>query len=605
MLDDVDLLEMLSISGNVGKRFVVSSRSPGRTPLITPSKSYVVDGVASSNCGMLVEECEKKNQEDWLDFTDDFSGIVTTEKILLLKSSTHQNVVVAVPPRRDEHLSSWRVPSSGFGEVRYTSGYWEWVEDVLARCKETLDYIKTYDVFFASMFTYDHNENVLQAFCENWRPSTNVVSTFVGELSISLWNLRTIGGLPVHEENAPLVELGVEESFKDETYLAAFLACWLCKFVLPNKKADCIRASVFKVASLMAHGKIFSLAVPVLASIYAASGIYALLQTWQVNVHDLHNLAMLQGNELHIDDSGKLSTSWSDFLIGLRPSFVTLRLDDELIVEPYSLHRFSRQFGYCQDVPGALIEHHYDGPKKDDVSLPTKGEQLQEKLHYPLKSQVTPNIPPQSVRVVSKSKSLKGKATYVDNGVKGPLQTPKAANITHKEVIDVTLKRKKPSSSSDKGVVKSLGIAPSCSNTSKTSISLHDIDISASATSSCNESNVSQKLHWKRLKKKPKDLNTQQCEFAELDSISIDTAIFEDGVVGSTMPLMELAHQLGLGDIRSDVDVFEDCITSSNSLNVAKSSHLPLVEVKSQAANEIQLTKPMMFLGIWSALIET
>ncbi|KAH0696636.1 hypothetical protein KY290_014018 [Solanum tuberosum] len=501
---------------------------------------------------------------------------------------------------------------------------------------------------------------VANAFCENWRPSTNIVSTFIGELSISLWNLRTIGGLPVHgsfydevipsakeltdvddqgksflprscsflfsafyrltkgaldevsfrewtkfwfrgprkyakpsprtsknrtkprmnhdpsenidmsflprtkEENAPLVELGVEESFKDETYLAAFLACSLCKFVLPNKKADCIRASVFKVASLMAHGEIFSLAVPVLASIY----------------RDLRD----------ISTSSNL------------------------------------------DVPGALIEHHYDGsllalvqlwdsciylgssskiiipmrpsnkrslmtrPKKDDVSLPTKGEQLQEKLPHSLKSKVTPNIPPQSVRVVSKSKSSKGKATHVDNRIKGPLQTPKAANITDKEVIDVTLKRKKPSSSSDKGVVKSLGIAPSCSNTSKTSISLQEIDISASAASSSNESNVSQELHWKRLKKKPKDLNTQQCESAELDSI-IDTAIFEDGAAGFTMPLTEVAHHLGLGDIPSDVDVFEDCITSSNSLNVAKSSHLPLVEVKSQATNKIQLTKPMVLFS--------
>ena len=76
---------------------------------------------------------------------------------------------------------------------------------------------------------------------------------------------------------------------------------------------------------------------------------------------NLHNLAMLRENELHIDDSGKLSTSWCDFLIGIHSSFVTLRLDDELIVEPYSPHRFSRQiFGNCQDVPGALIEHHYD-----------------------------------------------------------------------------------------------------------------------------------------------------------------------------------------------------------------------------------------------------
>ncbi|KAH0642322.1 hypothetical protein KY285_033192 [Solanum tuberosum] len=70
------------------------------------------------------------------------------------------------------------------------------------------------------------------------------------------------------EENAPFVELGVEESFRDETYLAAFLTCWLCKFVLPNKKVDFICASVFKFASLMAHGEIFSLAIPILASIY-------------------------------------------------------------------------------------------------------------------------------------------------------------------------------------------------------------------------------------------------------------------------------------------------------------------------------------------------
>lgn len=81
----------------------------------------------------------------------------------------------------------------------------------------------------------------------------------------------------------------------------------------------------------------------------------------QGDVHNLHNLAMLQGRELHIDDSGKLSPSWSDFLISLRSSFVTLRQDDDLIVEPYSPHRFSRQFGYCQDVPGVLIEPYYDG----------------------------------------------------------------------------------------------------------------------------------------------------------------------------------------------------------------------------------------------------
>ncbi|KAG5632572.1 hypothetical protein H5410_004289 [Solanum commersonii] len=54
--DDVDLFGMYLISENVGKHFIVSSRSPGRTPLTTHSKSYVVGVVAFSNCRMLVEE---------------------------------------------------------------------------------------------------------------------------------------------------------------------------------------------------------------------------------------------------------------------------------------------------------------------------------------------------------------------------------------------------------------------------------------------------------------------------------------------------------------------------------------------------------------------
>lgn len=72
-----------------------------------------------------------------------------------------------------------------------------------------------------------------------------------------------------HElKKMPLYDLGTEELLKDETYLVAFLACWLCKFVLPNKKADCVRASVFKVAKLMTHGEKVPLVVLVFESIY-------------------------------------------------------------------------------------------------------------------------------------------------------------------------------------------------------------------------------------------------------------------------------------------------------------------------------------------------
>ncbi|KAG5574595.1 hypothetical protein H5410_054729 [Solanum commersonii] len=59
--DDVDLLEIYLISGNVGKHFIVSSRSSGRTLLISPSKSYAVDVVAFSNCRILLAGCVEDN----------------------------------------------------------------------------------------------------------------------------------------------------------------------------------------------------------------------------------------------------------------------------------------------------------------------------------------------------------------------------------------------------------------------------------------------------------------------------------------------------------------------------------------------------------------
>ena len=63
-------------------------------------------------------------------------------------------------------------------------------------------------------------------------------------------------------------QLGVKEDLRDETNLVAFLACWLCKFVLPLENGDIIRPSLFEVASMIACGEEFSLAIPVLASIY-------------------------------------------------------------------------------------------------------------------------------------------------------------------------------------------------------------------------------------------------------------------------------------------------------------------------------------------------
>ncbi|KAL3528065.1 hypothetical protein ACH5RR_012721 [Cinchona calisaya] len=78
------------------------------------------------------------------------------------------------------------------------------------------------------------------------------------------WTIKT------KDTAKPFLDMGVDETLRDETYLAAFLSCWICKFLLPRHKIDHICLNVFNVASLMAHGQKFSLVVPILSSIYNA-----------------------------------------------------------------------------------------------------------------------------------------------------------------------------------------------------------------------------------------------------------------------------------------------------------------------------------------------
>ncbi|PHT34168.1 hypothetical protein CQW23_25968 [Capsicum baccatum] len=227
------------------------------------------------------------------------------------------------------------------------------------------------------------------------------------------------------------------------------------------------------------------------------------------------------------------------------------------------------------------------GPKKNDAPSSTKGGQLQldgqGKLSLSLKSKVVMSNLAQSVQVATKSKNSKGIDTHVDKRVKNPSSTPKAVAISTSEVINVVHKIKKSSRPLGKGVEKSLDIMPFCSDASKPPVSLDGVAI-GSATSSSNESNASQEPHWKCLKKKHKYLTDQHRDFADLDSISIDTAIFEDGVAGSTMPLDDWAHQIFFKKY-GDYDVAK----FSSSQKITRDAHQELLSVAQHhlhAANE-------------------
>lgn len=55
-------------------------------------------------------------------------------------------------------------------------------------------------------------------------------------------------------------------------------------------------------------------------------------------------------------DDMHLAIRLFEYFTSLQSSYSTLRCEDLHIVEPYSPHRFSRQFGYAQDMLGNLSE---------------------------------------------------------------------------------------------------------------------------------------------------------------------------------------------------------------------------------------------------------
>ncbi|KAL3522649.1 hypothetical protein ACH5RR_015483 [Cinchona calisaya] len=76
----------------------------------------------------------------------------------------------------------------------------------------------------------------------------------------------------------------------------------------------------------------------------------------KMNPSTLSSLCLAQEKDHVFVDNGDLSPSWADYFISTHSCYLTLRLNNVHIVKPYKPCRFSRQFGFCQDVPYNLKE---------------------------------------------------------------------------------------------------------------------------------------------------------------------------------------------------------------------------------------------------------
>lgn len=73
----------------------------------------------------------------------------------LLKSAIHKEIALAESSHPTGCLSNWSVPSCRFGNVCYTSGYWECIEDVLPRVVDFDNFfINIYDSVYLTCFFF-------------------------------------------------------------------------------------------------------------------------------------------------------------------------------------------------------------------------------------------------------------------------------------------------------------------------------------------------------------------------------------------------------------------------------------------------------------------
>ncbi|KAL0430527.1 UNVERIFIED_CONTAM: hypothetical protein Sradi_0678700 [Sesamum radiatum] len=221
-----------------------------------------------------------------------------------------------------------------------------------------------------------------------------------------------VHGKPSTIEEALSSKLSIEGSLKEKTFLAAYLACWLCTFALPIDGVGSIHLSTFKVASIMAAGRRVGLVVPVLASVYKGlnkiSGFSRLIHvpspfpihfvySWIAHYFKTH-YQVLQGvrgpkmtlfsgeggtkyydlqearKQIHKGDfvswtcnmiakdkdfsfvDDMLAKDFEEaYFIAIRSNYLPLWQDDHFDVELYSPHWFARQFGFFQ-VPEILSQ---------------------------------------------------------------------------------------------------------------------------------------------------------------------------------------------------------------------------------------------------------
>nr|GMD48757.1 uncharacterized protein LOC109157656 [Ipomoea batatas] len=146
---------------------------------------------------------------------------------------------------------------------------------------------------------------------------------------------------------APFLELGISQSLEDGIYLAAFLACWLCVFVLLGTPTRTIRLETFKMACTMTKGN--KAVKGIIMRCMPVRGSSRVSASWLC-------ISRKNDKDFIFCDNNRGSEEDFEYFKGLCLYFLILRQGPQCKAESYMPHCFRRQFRFYQAYAPDLLE---------------------------------------------------------------------------------------------------------------------------------------------------------------------------------------------------------------------------------------------------------
>ncbi|KAI5314606.1 hypothetical protein L3X38_043782 [Prunus dulcis] len=109
----------------------------------------------------------------------------------------HKNDFPPILCKMLKSKTDWGRELSIRGLAEFRPGILEWTEAILRDFKEELFRVEIYGAVAVSRYPYMYSLSVWKAFLELWGPLTNTLHQGNGEMGISLYDLKIIGGLPI------------------------------------------------------------------------------------------------------------------------------------------------------------------------------------------------------------------------------------------------------------------------------------------------------------------------------------------------------------------------------------------------------------------------